>query len=176
MLGSDFTWDVTRKTDDTLAITGRSARLPGSLRWEVKATSPHHLGLTLTLHNELPVSLSEYNLSLCLEAGYRTWQTAAESGGFGEAGELGTGWTHLNPSYVAGPEISATGPERPKITLHADGSLGTVFPTAIRTDTAQDGRVVQLLCSPGRAGVFALEPGDHKLFSGTLWTEDSTSS
>lgn len=176
MLGTDFTWDVTRETDDTLVITGRSARLAGSLCWEVTAATPHHLGLVLTLHNEERLSLSEYNLSLCLEAGYNAWQSAEASGVFGDAGALGTGWTHLNPTYEAGPYISATGPERPKITLHADESLGTVFPTAIRTDTAQDGRVVQLLCSPGRAGAFALEPGAHVLFSGRLWTEDPTSS
>ncbi len=168
VLGHDFSWAVTAKQDDTLTATGRVQRIPCAIAWTVSAIAADTLELQLELTADQELELTEYNLSLCLATAYDEWATPSESGHFGNATKTGRGWTHLNSAYTEGTSIVAQGKDVPTLTLTASEHLGNAYPTAIRTDTDQDLRVLQLLCNPGQQRAFALGTGAHTLFRATL--------
>jgi len=168
IMSHDLVWDLPRNEGGRLSATGRAQRLPCALTWTLCGAEAGALDLQIVLEAQEAFSLAEYNLSLCLGANYDVWNTEEESGTFGPAAGAADEWVHGNRSYTAGTTISARGEGCPTLTLTAREMAGTVFPTAIRTGARHEGRVLQLLCSPGQAPGFSFAAGRQTLFDGTI--------
>lgn len=166
VLSHALQWDAACLDNHRVTASGRSTRLPVVLEWTI-AQVEDELALDVSLAVDAPILLDEFNVSLNLCDAFTDWKTPEEEGRF-EAGELSQAWRHLNTRFVAGDRIQASSATTPVIALRGSSALGTVHPTAIITGGGHSDPVLQLLCSPGQAGVFALQPGRHELFSGRV--------
>ncbi|MBL7647152.1 MAG: ABC transporter ATP-binding protein [Candidatus Hydrogenedentes bacterium] len=172
MLSQGLQWDTPHLDNARVVATGRSMRLPFSLEWSM-AHAEIELTLNAALIVERPLLLDEYNISLNLTGAFTDWKTSEESGHF-EVDAPVNGWRHLNTRFAPGDWIQASSATLPAITLRGYSTLGTIHPTAILTGGGHSGPLLQLLCSPGQAGRFTLQPGRHELFSGRVTVELDT--
>jgi len=169
IMSHDLRWGRVQVADGKVQSTGTSQRFPITMAWQL-SVEDGGLRMEVVLAAESAIELEEYNVSIGLSSLYEEWMTPSESGKFPGVRPEGDkqGWRHLNHRYDTGTWIKAAGEGVPGILLSAEEILGSVHPTAIRTDSTQDTPVIQLLCSPGQQNGFALEAGRHRLFSGVL--------
>jgi len=173
IMSQSLQWSPPANTDGTVTASGRSTRLPFALDWSL---SPVTDGLFLRVDfvATKTVMLEEFNVSLALSHEYVHWETPSELGQF-KSGKAPEEWMHLNERYRQGSWIMAASPLVPTITLRADTTMGTIYPTAILVDGTEQTPVLQLVCTPCRHTTTVLEPGRHTVFSGrvTVGTEAS---
>jgi len=166
IMSQSLEWAAARRDSGGVAAAGHSARLPFVVAW---AIAPVDAGftITVTLVAEAPLAVDEFNISLNLSEIFTEWKKSDEEGRFDGAAESKR-WQHLNSHYPTGDWIGAASASGLSVTLHAKSALGTVHPTAILTGVGQNSPLLQLVCSPGQHGRFALQPGRHELFSGSV--------
>ncbi len=166
--GQALHWQETERHGQELRATGDSLRMPCSLIWTLAPVDDTGYRFTVTLVAREDFELNECNISLCLGPEYGHWECAHESGDFGAFTESTERWAHANRCYEAGTFIRATAEGLPTITMTLDRSVGRAIPAALQTDQGHAAHVLQLISSPGEAHAFALAPGAHCLFSGTV--------
>ncbi len=166
MLSHGLQWDAARLNNKRVMAMGRSMRLPFALEWSMESAEDE-LTLDAALIVETPLLLDEFNISLNLADAFTDWKTQEESGLF-EVDAAVKSWRHLNTRFAPGDWIQASSATLPGITLRGYTTLGTIHPTALLTGGGHSGPLLQLLCSPGQEGRFAMQPGRHELFSGRV--------
>lgn len=172
MLSQGLQWETAHRDNARVVATGRTMRLPFSLEWSM-ALVGSELTLNAALIVERPLFLDEFNISLNLADAFTDWKTPEESGRF-EVDASVKGWRHLNTRFAPGDWIQASSATLPAITLRGYSTLGTIHPTALLTGSGHSGPLLQLLCSPGQEGRFAMQPGRHDLLSGRVTIDPVT--